>query len=242
MALVNVELGERSYTIHIQEGALDGVGTILSDSLTKKIVIVTNQSIAPLYLQKLKASLCQYKVTDIIIPDGETYKTLAQYEKIMTDLLAMHAARDTTLVALGGGVVGDLCGFVAATYQRGIPFIQIPTTLLAQVDSSVGGKTAVNHPLGKNMIGAFYQPQAVLIDTQSLQTLPSQEFSAGMAEVIKYGVIYDADFFAWLEDNKAAIKSGHTDTLVYMIQRCCEIKAEIALPPSKRSDYGLFYG
>jgi 3-dehydroquinate synthase len=227
MALVNVNLGERSYAIHIEKGALNSFEALLSDALTQNVVIVTNESVAPLYIDKLKSVLTGRNVTEIIIPDGESYKTLAQYEQVMTKLLSMHAARDTTILALGGGVVGDLSGFVAATYQRGIPFIQIPTTLLSQVDSSVGGKTAVNHPLGKNMIGAFYQPKAVLIDTNSLSTLPAKEFAAGMAEVIKYGVIYDAEFFAWLESNRDAVKSGDADALIYMIKRCCEIKAEI---------------
>lgn len=227
MASVNVNLGERSYTIHIDSGLLKSVNTLLSTVLTNKIVIISNDTIAPLFVDLVEQTLNDRDVATIIIPDGEAYKTIHQFDQIMTELLTMHAARDTTIIALGGGVVGDMSGFAAATYQRGIPFIQVPTTLLAQVDSSVGGKTAVNHPLGKNMIGAFYQPQAVVIDTDTLNSLPEKEFSAGMAEVIKYGVIYDAEFFIWLEENKQKISKRDQHALTYMIQRCCEIKAEI---------------
>lgn len=227
MASVNVELGERSYSIHIGSGLLNKVADLLSSVLTKKIVIISNVTVAPLFIEKLRCSLGEVNVKTIIIPDGESHKTIQQFDAIMTELLAMHAARDTTILALGGGVVGDMSGFVAATYQRGIPFIQVPTTLLAQVDSSVGGKTAVNHPLGKNMIGAFYQPKAVLIDTDTLTSLPAKEFAAGMAEVIKYGVIYDAEFFHWLEQNQQQITDRDEAALTYAIQRCCEIKAEI---------------
>lgn len=162
-----------------------------------------------------------------ILPDGEQYKTLAQLESVFTALLEHNCGRDVVLVALGGGVIGDMVGFAAACYQRGVDFIQIPTTLLSQVDSSVGGKTAVNHPLGKNMIGAFYQPQLVLIDTLCLKTLPAREFAAGMAEVIKYGIIWDADFFLWLENNVESLKSQQPEALAYAIRRCCEIKAEV---------------
>ena len=175
------------------------------------------------------------EVETIVLPDGEQYKTLKSFEDVITRLLEIHAARDTTLIALGGGVIGDLTGFVAASFQRGMPFIQIPTTLLSQVDSSVGGKTAVNHPLGKNMIGAFYQPQAVLIDTESLKTLPAKEFSAGMAEVIKYGIIYDADFFSWLEANVEGLKNQSSEVLQKAIHRCCQIKAEIVAQDEKES-------
>ena len=227
MASINVSLGERSYEIHISSGLLGNISALLSNVLTQKVVIISNETVAPLFIAEIERSLSDFDVAHIIIPDGEVHKTLQQFDAIMTELLAMRAARDTTIIALGGGVVGDMSGFVAATYQRGIPFIQVPTTLLAQVDSSVGGKTAVNHPLGKNMIGAFYQPKAVLIDTDTLNSLPEKEFSAGMAEVIKYGVIYDNDFFIWLEKNKQKIESRNQQALVYMIQRCCEIKAEI---------------
>ena len=227
MESLNVNLGERSYPININAGQLSQSDSLLIEFCTNKVVIVTNDVIAPLYLKALEQQLGDRRISSIIIPDGEQNKTLEHYGNVMTELLAMHAARDTTLVALGGGVIGDLTGFVAATYQRGIPFIQVPTTLLAQVDSSVGGKTAVNHPLGKNMIGAFYQPQAVFIDTDTLKTLPEREFSAGMAEVIKYGVIYDAEFFDWLAEHQDDLLARDPCALAKAIYRCCEIKAEI---------------
>lgn len=167
------------------------------------------------------------EVESVILPDGEQFKDLTHLDAIFTALLQRNYGRDSVLVALGGGVIGDMTGFAAACYQRGIDFIQIPTTLLSQVDSSVGGKTAVNHPLGKNMIGAFYQPQLVLIDTQCLHTLPAREFAAGMAEVIKYGIMWDGEFFQWLENNVQALKRLETEALVYAISRCCEIKADV---------------
>ncbi len=232
---LQVELGERSYPIIIDAGLLQQASDHLTRYIRKKAIVVTNTTVAPLYLAQIEALLGDTLITTVAIDDGEQYKTLETYQQVMTVLLENEAARDTTLIALGGGVVGDLTGFVAATYQRGMPFIQVPTTLLAQVDSSVGGKTAVNHPLGKNMIGAFYQPQAVLIDTQTLSTLPAREFSAGMAEVIKYGVIYDADFFKWLEDNTQALRDKAPEALQYAIQRCCEIKAEIVAQDERES-------
>ena len=226
MPTLNVDLGARSYPIHIQAGLLTQSG--LFDHITsEKVVIVTNETIAPLYLDKLIQALQHPNVSHISLPDGEQYKDLIHFEKVHSFLLESHASRDTTLIALGGGVIGDLTGFVAATFQRGIDFIQIPTTLLSQVDSSVGGKTAVNHRLGKNMIGAFYQPTSVLIDTQSLTTLPAREFNAGMAEVIKYGIIYDAELFTWLEDNVNSLTSLDPEALGYAIERCCAIKADI---------------
>jgi len=227
MASVSVSLGERSYVIHIGSGLLAQLTALLGPVLTTKIVIISNDTIAPLFIEKVVQALPTFDVTQIIIPDGEVHKTVDQFNAIMTALLTKQVARDTTILALGGGVVGDMAGFVAATYQRGIPFIQVPTTLLAQVDSSVGGKTAVNHPLGKNMIGAFYQPNAVLIDTDTLASLPEKEFSAGMAEVIKYGIIYDLPFFVWLEENKCQIANRDQQALAFVIKRCCEIKAEI---------------
>ncbi len=227
MTTVNVQLGERSYPIHIDAGLLEQDSVLLSTYCTKRAVIVTNTTVAPLYLEKVEQLLGDKHLASIVIEDGEQYKTLQQYEVVMTELLKLHASRDTTLIALGGGVIGDLTGFVAATYQRGVPFIQVPTTLLSQVDSSVGGKTAVNHPLGKNMIGAFYQPKAVIIDTATLQTLPAREFAAGMAEVIKYGIIEDAAFFDWLEQNQQALSDYDQNALQYVIQRCCEIKADV---------------
>jgi 3-dehydroquinate synthase len=235
MATLTVELGERSYPIFIQANLLKQPDVLAPFLKTKTVVVVTNDVVEPLYFPLLAEALKGCQVSKIIISDGEEFKNLQTFELVISQLLAMSAARDTTLIALGGGVVGDLTGFVAASFQRGMPFIQIPTTLLSQVDSSVGGKTAVNHPLGKNMIGAFYQPRAVFIDTNSLATLPKREFAAGMAEVIKYGVIYDADFFSWLEINQNAIKAKDTDTLQYMIARCCEIKAEIVAIDERES-------
>ncbi len=227
MSTLQVDLNERSYPIQIEAGLLSQAGFFVPYIKGPLAVVVTNETVAPRYLDKVIAACGDKQVETIILPDGEQYKSLEQFGHVMTRLLEMNAARDTTLIALGGGVIGDLCGFVAATYQRGVPFIQVPTTLLAQVDSSVGGKTAVNHPLGKNMIGAFYQPILVAIDLTTLQTLPAREFAAGMAEVIKYGIIYDADFFAWLERNTAPLRALDTATLAYAIQRCCEIKAEV---------------
>ncbi|WP_339723163.1 3-dehydroquinate synthase [uncultured Paraglaciecola sp.] len=235
MATLTVELGERSYPILIQANLLDDPQVLTTHLTTKKVVVVTNDVVDPLYFPIVSHALAGYEVSKIVVPDGEQHKNLQSFEMVISKLLEMSAGRDTTLIALGGGVVGDLTGFVAASFQRGMPFIQIPTTLLSQVDSSVGGKTAVNHPLGKNMIGAFYQPKAVLIDTNSLSTLPSREFSAGMAEVIKYGVIYDADFFIWLEENQQAIKQHELAALQYMIARCCEIKAEIVAIDERES-------
>lgn len=227
MSTLTVELGERSYPIQIEAGLINQAGFFSSWIKGPLAVIVTNETIAPLYLDKVLAACGDKHVETIIIPDGEQYKSLEYYGNIMTRLLEMNAARDTTLIALGGGVIGDLCGYVAATYQRGVPFIQVPTTLLSQVDSSVGGKTAVNHPLGKNMIGAFYQPQLVAIDIDSLKTLPEREFAAGMAEVIKYGIIYDAEFFTWLENNVDALRALDEAALIYAIERCCAIKADV---------------
>jgi 3-dehydroquinate synthase len=235
MATLTVELGERSYPILIEANLLNYPEVLTTHLTTNKVVVVTNDVVEPLYLPIISKALAGYDVSKIVIPDGEQHKNLQSFEIIISKLLEMSAARDTTLIALGGGVVGDLTGFVAASFQRGMPFIQIPTTLLSQVDSSVGGKTAVNHPLGKNMIGAFYQPKAVLIDTNSLSTLPEREFAAGMAEVIKYGVIYDSDFFIWLEENQQAIKHKKIASLQYMIARCCAIKAEIVAIDERES-------
>jgi 3-dehydroquinate synthase len=235
MATLTVELGERSYPILIEANLLDHPEVLTTHLTTNKVVVVTNDVVDPLYFSIVKQALADYDVSKIVVPDGEQHKNLQSFEMIISKLLEMSAGRDTTLIALGGGVVGDLTGFVAASFQRGMPFIQIPTTLLSQVDSSVGGKTAVNHPLGKNMIGAFYQPKAVLIDTNSLSTLPKREFAAGMAEVIKYGVIYDADFFVWLEQNQQAIKHKKLEALQYMIARCCAIKAEIVAIDERES-------
>lgn len=230
-----VDLGSRSYPITIGENLLAQPALFASAIAGKKVMIVTNDVVAPLYLQRCRETLKAFQIDEIILPDGEKHKNLATFETILSALLANKHARDTTIIALGGGVIGDMAGFAAACYQRGIAFIQVPTTVLSQVDSSVGGKTAVNHPLGKNMIGAFYQPQAVIIDINCLKTLPAREFSAGMAEVIKYGIIYDHSFFSWLEDNVENIKALQADTITYMIKRCCEIKAEVVALDEKES-------
>jgi 3-dehydroquinate synthase len=227
MTTLNVELGTRSYPIYIDSGLLNDNSLLTQHIRGKRVCIVSNNIVEPLYLATLKAKLTDFQVDEIILPDGEAQKSLANFDVIMSHLLANGHGRDSTLIALGGGVVGDITGFAAACYQRGINFIQIPTTLLSQVDSSVGGKTAVNHPLGKNMIGAFYQPKAVFIDIDSLVTLPIREFNAGMAEVIKYGILGDGDFFTWLEINIDKIKSGDKKTLIKMVQTCCKCKADI---------------
>lgn len=233
MSTLTVELGERSYPINISANNLTQSELIKNHLNTQRVFVITNPTVSGLWAQTLSNSLTGIDHTFIEIPDGEQYKTLSTMENVIGELLQQRAARDSTIIALGGGVVGDLAGYVAASYQRGIPFIQVPTTLLSQVDSSVGGKTAVNHALGKNMIGAFYQPKAVLIDTQTLSTLPPREFAAGMAEVIKYGVIYDAEFFAWLEASVSQIKGLEPEYLQKMIFRCCQVKAEIVAQDEK---------
>jgi 3-dehydroquinate synthase len=204
-------------------------GFLVSEITTKKAVVVSNETVAPLYAKTITTALtdAQLNVDLIELPDGEKYKTLDTFSHIQTRLIELGCSRDTTIIALGGGVIGDMAGFSAACFQRGIPFIQVPTTLLSQVDSSVGGKTGVNHPLGKNMIGAFYQPKAVYIDTNSLSTLSEREFNAGMAEVIKYGIMYDLGLFEWLENNASTIKARDPDALRHIIYECCKIKAEV---------------
>lgn len=236
MERITVSLDERSYPISIGAGLFNNPA-LLCLSAKQKVLIITNHTVAPLYADKLTAMLdslgCQSAVLEL--PDGEQYKTLDTFNTIMSYLLEHNYSRDVVIVALGGGVIGDLVGFASACYQRGVDFIQVPTTLLSQVDSSVGGKTAVNHPLGKNMIGAFYQPKAVLIDTQCLSTLPEREFAAGMAEVIKYGIIYDQDFFVWLEQNMSALYALDEEALTYAIARCCQIKAEVVAQDEKEA-------
>lgn len=235
MPVINVDLGVRSYPIHIQAGLLQDAGLLASNIERTDVFIISNDTVAPMYLDALVQILVQNgkRVNTIVLPDGEAHKTLASFDIIMDQLLSHNAARDAILVALGGGVIGDMTGFAAACYQRGVDFVQIPTTLLAQVDSSVGGKTAVNHPRGKNMIGAFHQPTSVIIDTETLSSLPAKEFSAGMAEVIKYGIIYDKHFFLWLQNNISAIKALQNQALTHMISRCCEIKAEVVRADEK---------
>jgi len=227
MPTLNLDLGSRSYPIYIDSGLFGSAKLLARHIHAKRVCIVTNTVVAPLYLAAIKAKLSSFELDEVILADGEAEKNLANFELIMSHLLANEHGRDTTLIALGGGVIGDITGFAAACYQRGIDFIQVPTTVLSQVDSSVGGKTAVNHPQGKNMIGAFYQPKAVIIDIDSLTTLPIREFNAGMAEVIKYGILGDYEFFVWLENNISSIKSGDKATLAKMIEKCCQCKADI---------------
>jgi len=229
MQTLKVELANRSYPIHIGRGLVSNADLILPHLKRKHVAIVTNTTVAPLYLEQLSASLqaAGVSVISIILPDGEAYKNSETLNLIYDALLQNRCERSTTLIALGGGVIGDLTGYAAATYLRGVPFIQIPTTLLSQVDSSVGGKTGVNHPLGKNMIGAFYQPQLVLADIDTLQTLPSREFSAGMAEVIKYGLIRDPDFFDWLEMHIDQLMALDESSITEAIYRSCQNKADV---------------
>jgi 3-dehydroquinate synthase len=226
---LEVGLGARSYPIHIGAGTLARAGSTVTGAGARRAVVVTNEIVASHWLAPLRASLDASGVaSDVVtIPDGEAHKTFATLESVVTRLLELRAERKTMIVALGGGIVGDIAGFAAAVYQRGMPFIQVPTTLLAQVDSSVGGKTGINHPLGKNMIGAFYQPRAVLIDTNCLSTLPKREMAAGLAEVIKYGAIRDAAFFAWLERSVDALVAREPAALARAIHESCRIKAEI---------------
>jgi len=235
MLELTVNLDERSYPIFIGQSALQDNGRLVHHIGDCRPIIITNDTVAPLYLQGLLDSLADLDPLSFVIPDGEQYKSLEWFEKISAFLLQNNCGRDTCLIALGGGVIGDLTGFVAVCYQRGVPFIQIPTTVLSQVDSSVGGKTAVNHPLGKNMIGAFYQPQAVFIDTNSLHTLPAREFAAGMAEVIKYGLIYDTELFAFIEQNVEKLQQLDEASLQHIIYRCCEIKALIVAQDEKEN-------
>ncbi|MEX1668878.1 3-dehydroquinate synthase [Zhongshania guokunii] len=227
MKNLELDLGERSYPIFIAPGILADGALWLKYIAGSQVCIVSNDTIAPLYLADLKAQLSEKNVCEVILPDGEAHKTLAVLEQVFDTLLANNHNRSTTLIALGGGVVGDMCGFAAACYQRGVQFIQIPTSLLAMVDSSVGGKTGVNHPLGKNMIGAFHQPNCVLADLNVLKTLSDREFSAGMAEVIKYGLICDAEFFGWLEQNIAGLMARDAELLSEAVYRCCENKATV---------------
>ncbi len=229
MQTLTVDLGDRAYPIHIGPGLLDRAELIVPHLAQKRVMVVTNTTVAPLYLARLTAALegAGVTVANVVLPDGEVHKNWETLSLVFDALLAGRAERKTTLVALGGGVVGDMTGFAAACYQRGVPFVQIPTTLLSQVDSSVGGKTGINHPLGKNMIGAFHQPRVVLADTDTLHTLPARELSAGLAEVVKYGLIRDADFLAWLEANMAGLRALDPAAITRAIHRSCEIKAQI---------------
>ena len=237
MQTLTVALGDRAYPIHIGGGLLTQPKLILPHLKTNQAAIITNTTVGPLYLERVQSGLIQagIKTVPIVLPDGETYKNSDSLNHIYSTLLQHRIERKGTLIALGGGVIGDLTGFAAATYLRGVPFIQIPTTLLAQVDSSVGGKTGINHPLGKNMIGAFYQPQLVLADTDTLDTLPDRELSAGLAEVIKYGLIRDPSFFDWLEANMAKLLARDSDALGYAIHRSCQNKAEVVAADERES-------
>lgn len=224
---VEIHLGERSYPILIQPGVLDYAATLARHIVARDLMIVTNELVGPLYADRLRLALAGKRVESVVLPDGEIHKTLATANLIFDALTAARMNRDACIIALGGGVVGDIAGFAAACYQRGVDFVQVPTTLLAQVDSSVGGKTGVNHPAGKNLIGAFHQPVAVLTDPKTLDTLPDRELRAGLAEVVKYGLIRDIKFLGWLEHNVQSLLGRDSAALSYAIQRSCEIKAEI---------------
>ena len=227
MVTIEVGLGARSYPIHIGAGLLDRTDILAAAIPGRDVLVVTNTVVAPLYLERVCNTLSGYRVRQLVLPDGEAHKTLETAAKILDALVMGAYARDATVLALGGGVVGDMAGFAAACYQRGIAFLQTPTTLLAQVDSAVGGKTAVNHPQGKNLIGAFHQPIAVIADTDTLNTLPERELRAGLAEVIKYGAIMDAPFLDWLQANMSALLERDPQALAQAIRRCCELKARV---------------
>ncbi|MCX7945384.1 MAG: 3-dehydroquinate synthase [Hydrogenophilus sp.] len=228
---LNVALGGRSYPIVIGRGILEAGDAFAPFLTSKRAVVVTNVTVAPLYLSRLTAALERHgtAVASVVLPDGERYKNWETLQRIFDELVALRAERHTPLVALGGGVIGDMTGFAAACWQRGAPLIQVPTTLLAQVDSSVGGKTAINHPQGKNLIGAFYQPRAVLIDTETLQTLPIRELRAGVAEVIKYGLIRDSAFFEWLEHHIEGLLALEPEVVAEAVERSCRNKAAVVI-------------
>lgn len=235
MKTINVDLADRSYPIYIGSSLLSNKELISSHIVSNQVLIVTNKTIAPLYLNVVENLLADINYETLILPDGETYKSLDSFNEVISRLMEKKFSRTCLLIALGGGVIGDLTGFVAACYQRGVKFIQIPTTLLAQVDSSVGGKTAVNHALGKNMIGAFHQPVAVFADTNTLSSLPDREFSAGLAEVIKYGIIRDREFYSWLEDNIELVMQRDNGAMEYCIERSCINKAEVVAEDERES-------
>ena len=227
MKTLKLDLGSRSYPIHIGSGLLAKTDLLVPHIVGNRIALVSNETVAPIYMEQLATALSEYQPLPIVLPDGEQHKTLEVLDRIFTALLSERCGRQTTLIALGGGMVGDMTGFAAACYQRGVPFIQVPTTLLAQVDASIGGKTGVNHRLGKNMVGAFYQPQCVVIDTDTLNTLPDNELSAGIAEVVKYGLIRDPEFFGWLENNLDKLLDRDEQALSFAIYQSCENKAEV---------------
>lgn len=241
MQTLTVGLAERSYPIHIGADILTQAELLLPHLPQKQAVVVTNTTIAPLYLETLRSTLHMHgiKIIPIILLDGEEYKNAETLGQIYDALLHNHCERKTPFIALGGGVIGDITGYAAATYLRGVPFIQIPTTLLAQVDSSVGGKTGINHPLGKNMIGAFYQPQVVIADSATLNTLPDRELHAGIAEIIKYGLIRDPEFFVWLEQNIPRLLARDAAALDYAIRRSCENKADVVAADEREGAAGI---
>jgi 3-dehydroquinate synthase len=227
MKTLDLNLGPRSYSIFIGQALLGRTDLIDTGIGGNQVMVVSNETVAPVYLEKLEKTLGDRDVQVVILPDGEKFKTLVELTKILDALVSARFARDCTVVALGGGVVGDMAGFAAACYQRGVAHVQVPTTLLAQVDSSVGGKTGVNHPQGKNMIGAFHQPSCVIADTDTLDTLPDRELGAGLGEVIKYGLLWDAEFFAWLEERMPDLLARDRECLTTVIHRSCQIKAEM---------------
>jgi len=235
MKTLQVDLGERSYPIYIGENLLGDVDLIKPHISSQQVMIVSNETVAPLYLKKTLYGLRDFDCESVILPDGEQYKNISTLNLIFDALLEKRFDRHCTLVALGGGVIGDMTGFAAASYQRGVNFIQIPTTLLAQVDSSVGGKTGVNHPLGKNMIGAFHQPRCVIADTATLDTLEDRQLSAGIAEIIKYGLLGDYAFFEWLETNMDKLLARDKEALAYAIERSCQDKADVVAADEKES-------
>ena len=235
MKTLNVELAERSYPILIGSGLMQNAALLNEHIPGKQVLIVSNETIAPLHAQPLLDALADRQVDLITLPDGEKFKNLDTLNLIFTRLLELGYDRSCTLVALGGGVVGDICGYAAASYQRGVKFVQIPTTLLAQVDSSVGGKTGINHPMGKNMIGAFYQPQSVLIDIETLNTLPERELKAGVGEVIKYGLGLDLEFLEWLEENAEALLAREPEALAHAVEQSCAIKARVVAADERES-------
>ena len=235
MKTLTVSLQDRSYPIYIGTGLIDRTDLLERHMPASQVMVVTNDKVAPLYLERCLKHFAGKQVATVVLPDGEAYKSMDSAMGIFDELLARKFSRNACMVALGGGVIGDLAGFAAACYQRGVPFVQIPTTLLAQVDSSVGGKTAVNHPRGKNMIGAFYQPQCVLADTAVLDTLPDRELSAGLAEVIKYGLIRDLEFFLWLEQHIDDLLQRDGEALAYAIERSCRNKAEVVAADERES-------
>jgi len=233
---IDVPLGTRTYPIHIGHGILKNVAILDKIVLSKQVIILSDATVANLYLNTVKNQLHNKVCSEFIISPGEEAKSLDNFEKIISFMLEKKINRSATIIALGGGVVGDLAGFVAATYQRGISYLQIPTTLLAQVDSSVGGKTAVNHSLGKNMIGAFHQPIAVIADTEALETLTKRDFSAGIAEVIKYGLIKDHSFLKWITENVCSILAQDHDSLNYIVKSSCQIKSAIVKMDEREND------